>query len=72
MEVEDKEKGLTVNEALEGWQDMGYPSRADAMRDAALLWKSLKDAGYIRTKEMGQRIARNPKLWILGYMDYGK
>ena len=55
-----------LNEALEVWETLGYKSKSDAMKDAAMLWRAFVETGYIKTPEQCKTIIKSPKAWAMG------
>lgn len=55
-----------LNDALSCWEELGYKSKSDAMKDAAALWKAFVETGYIKTPEQCKSIIKSPKVWAMG------
>ena len=55
-----------LNEALSRWEELGYKSKSDAMKDAAALWRAFVEHGYIKTPDQCKSIIKSPKVWAMG------
>lgn len=55
-----------LNDALNCWEELGYKSKSDAMKDAAALWRSFIETGYIKTPDQCKNIIKSPKVWAMG------
>lgn len=55
-----------LNDALEVWEELGYKSKSEAMKDAVTLWRAFVDAGYIKTPDQCKNIVKSPKVWAMG------
>jgi len=55
-----------LNEALDAWEQLGYKSKSDAMKDAAALWRAFVEHGYIKTPDQCKTIIKSPKVWAMG------
>lgn len=55
-----------LNDSLDGWEELGYASKSEAMKHAAAMWKAFVECGFIKTPAQCETIIKSPKVWAMG------